>query len=155
MSIINDLAWENENNIPKEEPKSSCPKCRTTDFDNCHSIQCPMRKEDHKQENCCTPIGQIKRYKDCIGCDRKPKQENTLEEAAIDSKKRYINETAKTISYREFIEGAKWQQERMCLEADKIMKFLDTEVELKLSDAKTIERIKWYFETYFEQFKKK
>jgi hypothetical protein len=35
------------------------------------------------------------------------------------------------------------------------MKFLNTEKELKLSDAKTIERIKWYFETYFEQFKKK
>jgi hypothetical protein len=28
-----------------------------------------------KQENCCTSEGQIKRYKDCIGCDKKPKQE--------------------------------------------------------------------------------
>jgi hypothetical protein len=45
--------------------------------------------------------------------------------------------------------------ERMYSESDKIMKFLNTEKELKLSDAKTIERIKWYFETYFEQFKKK
>ena len=54
-----------------------------------------------------------------------------------------------------FIEGAKWQAERMYSESDKIMKFLNTEKELKLSDAKTIERIKWYFETYFEQFKKK
>ena len=35
-------------------------------------------KEEPKQENCCTPIGQIKRYVDCKGCDRKPKQE-TLE----------------------------------------------------------------------------
>jgi len=51
--------------------------------------------------------------------------------------------------------GAKWQAERMYSEANKIMKFLDTEKELKLSDAKTIERIKWYFETYFEEFKKK
>lgn len=24
------------------------------------------------QEKCCTPEGQIKRYVDCIGCDRKP-----------------------------------------------------------------------------------
>jgi hypothetical protein len=32
-------------------------------------------KEEPKQENCCTPEGQIKRYKDCIGCDKKPKQE--------------------------------------------------------------------------------
>jgi hypothetical protein len=23
-----------------------CPKCRTKDFDNCHSVRCPMRKED-------------------------------------------------------------------------------------------------------------
>jgi hypothetical protein len=30
---------------------------------------------------CCTPKGQVKRYVDCVGCDRKPKQE-TLEEAA-------------------------------------------------------------------------
>jgi hypothetical protein len=27
-----------------------------------------------KKENCCTPAGQIKRYVDCVGCDRKPKQ---------------------------------------------------------------------------------
>jgi hypothetical protein len=32
-------------------------------------------KKEAKQENCCTPIGQIKRYVDCVGCDRKPKQE--------------------------------------------------------------------------------
>jgi hypothetical protein len=52
-------------------------------------------------------------------------------------------------------EGAKWQQERSYSEADKIMKFLDTEIKLGLSDIKTIERVKWYLETYFEQFKKK
>jgi hypothetical protein len=28
--------------------------------------------EEFKQEKCCTPEGQIKRYKDCIGCDKKP-----------------------------------------------------------------------------------
>ena len=40
-------------------------------------------KEEPKQEDCCTPVGQIKRYKDCIGCDKKPKQDlekETLEE---------------------------------------------------------------------------
>jgi hypothetical protein len=31
-------------------------------------------KKEPKQENCCTPVGQIKRYVDCVGCDRKPKQ---------------------------------------------------------------------------------
>jgi len=28
--------------------------------------------DEPKQENCCTPIGQIKRYVDCKGCDKKP-----------------------------------------------------------------------------------
>jgi hypothetical protein len=47
------------------------------------------------------------------------------------------------------------EQLKMYSEADKIMEFLDNETKLGLSDGKTIERIKWYFETYFEQFKKK
>ena len=34
--------------------------------------------KNNKQENCCTPIGKIKRYVDCIGCDRKPKQEQEV-----------------------------------------------------------------------------
>ena len=72
-----------------------------------------------KQENCCTPIGHIRRYKDCIGCDRKPKQE-TLEEAAnnyITINKRFAD-TGKA-----FIVGAKWQQERMC--SEEIVDILD------------------------------
>jgi hypothetical protein len=36
-----------------------------------------------KQENCCTLVGQIKRYIDCIGCDCKPKQE-TLEDIKLE-----------------------------------------------------------------------
>jgi hypothetical protein len=81
-----------------------------------------------------------------------PKQE-TLEEAA----EKYTIDSPQMSEIRKiaFIKGAKWQGERMYAEADNIMRFLDTEVELKLSDTKTIERIKWYFETYFEQFKKK
>ena len=51
--------------------------------------------------------------------------------------------------------ATKWNQERSYSEANKIIEFLDNEVKLKISDAKTIERVKWYFETYFEQFKKK
>ena len=38
--------------------------------------------EESKQENCCTAIGQIKRYVDCVGCDRKPKK-LTVEEALL------------------------------------------------------------------------
>ena len=84
-----------------------------------------------------------------------PKQE-TLEEAAERVAKLKYGPTIYGIErVNAFKDGAKWQQERMYSEADKIMKFLDTEVDLKLSDIKTIERIKWYFETYFEQFKKK
>jgi hypothetical protein len=101
----------------QEEPKSSCSKCRTTDFDNCHSIHCPMRKEEPKQENCCTPIGQIKRYVDCKGCDRKPNQETLLEAAkkyanipldrTVDTEERYFNDA--TREYDAFIAGAEWQ----------------------------------------------
>jgi hypothetical protein len=36
-----------------------------------------------KEENCCTPEGQIKRYVDCIGCDRKPKQERMYSEEEV------------------------------------------------------------------------
>jgi hypothetical protein len=47
-------------------------------------------KEEPKQENCCTPVGQIKRYVDCIGYDRKPKQmsKQTAVEWVIE---KYIN----------------------------------------------------------------
>jgi len=83
-------------------------------------------------------------------------EKETLEEAAekripTSTKVWDLTETRRS----DFKAGAKWQQEKMYAEADNIMRFLDTEVELKLSDTKTIERIKWYFETYFEQFKKK
>ena len=29
----------------------TCPKCRTKDFKNCHSIRCPMRNETIKSDN--------------------------------------------------------------------------------------------------------
>jgi hypothetical protein len=66
---------------------------------------------ESKQENCCTPEGQIKRYKDCKGCDKKPKQE-TLEEAA---ERLY---PISSIPRKLFIRGAKWQQERSYSEED-------------------------------------
>jgi hypothetical protein len=76
-------------------------------------------QEEPKQENCCTPIGQIKRYVDCKGCDRKPKQENdysallqpvgtkqeTLEEAAERYRFFWLNN--KTTINQVFIDGAK------------------------------------------------
>jgi hypothetical protein len=60
-------------------------------------------------------------------------KQETLEEAAIDSKKRYINETAKIIAYREFIEGAKWQQQNSYNE-EEIRNAIDYGAELGLSN---------------------
>jgi len=104
----------------QEEPKSSCSKCRTTDFDNCHSIHCPMRKEEPKQENCCTPIGQIKRYVDCKGCDKKPNQETILEAAV----KKYGTNPYDHSEKDGFIQGANWQKEKMFTK-DFILGFLE------------------------------
>jgi hypothetical protein len=39
-----------------------------------YSYKIIIPQEEPKQENCCTPLGQIKRYVDCVGCDKKPKQ---------------------------------------------------------------------------------
>jgi len=84
------------------------------------------------------------------------KRQETLEEVAEKyAKGKSSSSVFQEAHKRDFIEGANYQAERMYSEADEIMKFLDAEKELKLSDAKTIERIKWYFKTYFEQFKKK
>jgi len=82
-------------------------------------------KEEPKQENCCTPIGQIKRYVDCVGCDRKPKQE-TLEEAAnrILSKEGIKLHPSGLETYLKgnvinaMVEMAKWQKERMYSEEE-------------------------------------
>jgi len=78
-------------------------------------------KEEHRQENCCTPVGQIKRYVDCKGCDRKPKQE-TLEETAKNAyKKHSVKDDALSLDEQiqrsggfivGFKEGAEWQEEQ-------------------------------------------
>ena len=73
--------------------------------------------EEPKQENCCTPVGQIKRYIDCIGCDCKPKQE-TLEEASW--KHNPLKKLDGEFLRHAFKEGAKWQAERMYSEEDMI-----------------------------------
>jgi hypothetical protein len=75
------------------EKENICARCHSNDVDECWSAkECSdgrydkkrykiiIPKEEPKQENCCTPIGQIKRYMNCVGCDRKPQQE-TLEQS--------------------------------------------------------------------------
>jgi hypothetical protein len=77
--------------------------------------------------------------------------------------KETIEEAAKkAIGYKKgqafnegYTAGAKWQAKRMYSEANKIISFLDNEYKLGISDKQTIKRLKWYFETYFEQFSKK
>ena len=121
--------------IPKEEPTAyhylSC--CRS--IEECHCGKYP--KQELERGITITHVN---------------KQER-LEEAAENYGNSIGNKNG-TAQF-DFIRGAKWQQERMYSEADKIMEFLDNETKLGFSDGKTIERIKWYFETYFEQFKKK
>ena len=73
-------------------------------------------KEEPKQENCCTPIGQIKRYVDCVGCDRTPKEE-TLEEVALrlipyKSTAGWMDSFSATERIG-FVRGAKWMRNKI------------------------------------------
>jgi hypothetical protein len=124
-------------------------------------------QEEPKQENCCTPIGQIKRYKDCIGCDRKPKQEQ-LEESS-ENKLRTEFETLiknKTGSNIEFLLESnntnyiswlenKWQAERMYSE-EKVREAFKHGILFKEESVSTCEEaIETEFSMLVEQFKKK
>jgi hypothetical protein len=58
--------------IPQEEPKRKIDTCYNFDMEiGCVQDICRCEQEEPKQENCCTPAGQIKRYVDCVGCDKK------------------------------------------------------------------------------------
>ena len=58
------------------------------------------------QKKCCTPEGQIKRYVDCIGCDRKPDDRKTAVDWLIEKLDNNldINHSWRT---RQYIEQAK------------------------------------------------
>jgi hypothetical protein len=99
---------------------------------------------DIDKENCCTPIGQIKRYVDCIGCDKKPKQE-TLEEAAKEYDRKSTRWGAKNI----FIDGAKWNERRMYSE-EEVESLLHRFMQSQHPDWHGYSTTKW-----FEQFKNK
>jgi hypothetical protein len=115
--------------------------------------QFEMQQEEHKQENCCTPIGQIKRYIDCKGCDRKSKQE-TLEEASwrFNPLKKLDGEFLRAA----FIKGAQWQAEQfknkyseedMCLLVSEYQEYLKKTFHPEFSQST--------FKQWFQQFKKK
>jgi len=92
-------------NIQKEEPKLIF--CGEADkFYRCVNCDTPCGSEGHfieepKQENCCTPVGQIKRYIDCIGCDCKPKQELAI---VNNNNYNYVIETNKQETLEEVAE---------------------------------------------------
>jgi hypothetical protein len=111
--------------IPQEEPKNTCPKCRTTDFDDCHSIKCPMRKEEPIRNY--ELIGECKGnpngcFMDSCGHDcgcftKEPKQE-TLEEVAEKTYQKGLKDDL-SLSFHDGVKfGAKWQQERMYSEEE-------------------------------------
>jgi hypothetical protein len=74
-------------------------------------------KEEPKQEGCCTPIGQIKRYVDCKGCDEKPEQD-PIEEASW--KYNPLRKLDGEFIRAAFVAGAKHQAEKMYSEEDMI-----------------------------------
>jgi hypothetical protein len=84
--------------VPKEEIEIlkeeliDCPKCRTSDFKNCHSVRCPMRKDEIKQE---TLEEAAEKY-----------SENWEEITGLD----YENTVPSEVNKLDFINGAKWQQ---------------------------------------------
>jgi hypothetical protein len=91
--------------IPEEKPKNTCPKCRTTDFDTCHSIKCPMRKEEP-----INPNNQEVMF-------HKEHKETTLEEFAEKLARAFDNDNYKALMDL-VIDGAKWQAERMYSEEE-------------------------------------
>jgi hypothetical protein len=104
-----------------------------------------------KQENCCTPIGQIKRYLNCVGCDRTLKQE-TLEEAAEKYHKKISKKrnTQLGIPSQDFEAGAKYQAKRMYSEEE--LKRICSKAWLKTPNTPNMLE---EFDKWFEQFKKK
>jgi hypothetical protein len=122
--------------ILQEELKNSCPKCRTTDFDNCHSIQCPMREV---KEKACTQdivneamkiVSKDVRQPKCVR-DGLVKQETLKEAAEIFVNNRFAKQITGNQIYPDIYaskEGiieshilfANWQSERMYSKEDMI-----------------------------------
>ena len=126
----------NYKEVPKEEQKQHL-------IDMMKSDEELGLYEEPKKENCCTPVGQIKRYVDCVGCDRKPKQvweqiietcggkDDFMEATGIKPKKETLEEAVAKKLYPlndgfqvmdidiseelqlAFLNGAKWQQENI------------------------------------------
>jgi len=179
MPLGGERRWFYKIIIPKEEPKQCCDSGIVDDF--CiNTLKCKHAIEEPKQE---LKVGDntnfgiitdIKEYSVCFGKNKigvdiwykksdvklEPKKE-TLEEAAEKYDENDPNDEYGK-SYRAFIEGAKWQQERMYSEEEvknliKIIEWYDKESDVRPNYTPDIEeRIgeisMW---DWFEQFKKK
>ena len=84
----------------------SCERVKVEDYGNLYNFRylILIPKEEPKQENCCTPEGQIKRYVDCKGCDRKPKQE--MKQTAVEWLEKICNDRGYHLM-SEYLEQAK------------------------------------------------
>lgn len=168
-----------------ENPKEVQCTCKEHDPYCCQIHgNCPtcVKKEEPKQENCCTPLGQIKRYEDCYGCDRKPKQEKLTYTESAKKEERISNCTImkrkqKTVEERELYwdlvdakaeqnntidldayakgvqDGVKWMQERMYSEEDMKDCWNASYVDAMSFDEITYKPL--FFEDFMEQLKKK
>lgn len=83
-------------------------------------------------------------------------KQETLEEAAKNTTQKYINEREKQTAYLEFIEGVKWQAERMYSEEEVYKLLLKHQSDYR-SSVRNSYPLNWSFDIkkWFEQFKKK
>jgi hypothetical protein len=150
--------------IPKEE-LINCPKCRTTDFKNCHSIRCPMRKEEPKQFTT-EMLVDLKQGLDNTIQKSNPlfpnykhlNKQETLEEYISEVTKNFGDEMSIKFTSGGIKLGAKWQAERMyseeALKKELKQAFLEGH-NIYRSVTDNIEEAEECFEEWFEQFKKK
>jgi hypothetical protein len=143
--------------ISKEEP-INCPKCRTSNFKNCHSIHCPMRKKEPKQTVQEYEQQGLEKYSH----ELESKQE-ALEEAAkkwvfeINGNKWSNNDNTAGDNYGSFITGAKWQQkqdENLYSEEDLREAFRQGEQNISYSETYGLDS-NLTEQQWFEQFKNK
>jgi hypothetical protein len=110
------------------------PSCESVEIENtCLEIKvcdCAMNEnclkpgykiiipqEESKQENCCTPVSQIKRYVDCVGCDKKPKEMS--KQTVIEWIQHQVKQQGIThyFSLTEILEQAKEMEKEQIIEA--------------------------------------
>lgn len=150
--------------IPKEDTETSkeepinCPKCRTSNFKNCHSIHCPMRKKESKQT--------VQEYEQ-QGLEKYSHELESTQEALEEAARKWVfeingnkwsnNDNTAGDNYGSFITGAKWQQkqdENLYSEEDLREAFRQGEQNISYSETygldSNLTEQKW-----FERFKKK